>query len=75
MRPTQEHINKLKAALPLGAIQGIAQSTGLPYQLTYNVLTNRIRRWDERHDRVISAAVEVIEKSALAITEKRKGRP
>ena len=62
----EARINKIKAALDFN-IQQIVDETGLEYQLVWRTLTNRIKRWDSRHDQVLEKAEESMRQKGFLI--------
>ena len=66
-QPTNIEIEKIRKALPSGAIQRISDKTGQEYQLVYRTLQGLIKRWDQRHQSVIDEALNQLKNAGIKL--------
>jgi hypothetical protein len=55
-----DDIQRIRLALPSGSFTRIVEQTNLEYQLVHRTLHGHIKRWDARHDQVITTAKKIL---------------
>lgn len=73
MKPTEKRIKAIRDGLPLGGLRMIERETGLDYNLIHRTLQGIPVKWTERNDRIIEAALKILQGVGKALAKTGKG--